>query len=340
MKRARQLGQSMTEYLVVLGVTGAALLAVTTDVTRIFDTVKDGYAAQSREMNKVQLYNSQKVRFNDNPPSDEDFDDGDTPPPYDEELPDPGDQLPSVEIVYDQHGNQIGRMDGDMLVDEAGNILAWCQRNDAGDCTFVDANGNEVFPGAGSQRHWVDENGNPLPMMAILSGSRVVGFAYFYKGRYYSAYDRKLLDPQPTGVSHKPMRTVVDLGDSGPEVVGYELNGRIYALKQTLVANPTFDSEQSTEKAELVSVYFAAPPSAKWNGYKPCLLMPSGWNDLLNNGEQLSGEWEKKFNDPSRRLDLGPIKGVGGFIDATPAGCGGASSVTFDAATGKWTLSK
>ena len=72
MSRLRQLGQSMTEYMVVLGVTGAALLAATGDVTTLFDNVKRSYSTQSSEMNKVQHYDGYKVRFNENDAEDED----------------------------------------------------------------------------------------------------------------------------------------------------------------------------------------------------------------------------------------------------------------------------
>src|SRR5690606_34922335 len=97
MNRFRQLGQSMTEYMVVLGVTGAALLAATTDVSNLFDNVQRGYRTQSSEMNKVQQYDRYKVSFNANEPGDGDYDDGDTPPADDTELPDVDEQLPSIE---------------------------------------------------------------------------------------------------------------------------------------------------------------------------------------------------------------------------------------------------
>ena len=63
-----QRGQSMTEYLVVLGVTGAALLLAGNDVERLFDNVRSSYKSYSSEMNKVQLYNNEAVRFLDPSP--------------------------------------------------------------------------------------------------------------------------------------------------------------------------------------------------------------------------------------------------------------------------------
>lgn len=340
MSRASQRGQSMTEYLVVLGVTGAALLATTSDVGRIFDNVRNGYENQSREMNKVQAYNNPKVRFNENESTPEGPGDGDTPPPFDDIPADPASQLPSIELVYDQHGKALGRMKGDTLVDEAGNILAFCQRTESGDCVFVDGDGKVIYPGASSQRRWVDDNGNELPMLALMSGGNVVGFAYQYKGKYYSSANRQLLDPQPTGVSHRPMRTVNDIIDGKPQVTAYELGGKLYSIKQTLEIKPTFTQAQAPQKEELVNVVFTTPPTAKWNGYKPCLVMPADWNALLTNGAPLTSVWESKFNDPSQRLSLGPVKGAGGFVDASASDCGGASTVTYDPATAKWTLSK
>lgn len=342
MNHVRQLGQSMTEYMVVLGVTGAALLAATSDVTGIFDNIQRGYRTQSSEMNKVQHYDNYKVRFNANEGEGGDFDDGDTPPPDDEDLPPVDAQLPSIEFVYDKNGKPLGQMNGDTLVDAAGNILAWCQRTETGDCVFVDENGNIVYGGASSNRVWVDENGKELPMMALTSGGKVYGFAYLYKNKYYSASNRKLLDPQPTGMNAKPMRRVVDLDSKGvPQTAGYELGGKLYSVKSTLELLPTFTKEINSEKEELVNVVFAQAPTSKWEGYSPCLVMPAGWSDLQNNGGSVTGAWENKFNDPSLRLSLPGFQGAGGFVNgATASDCNGKTTVTHDPATGKWTLQK
>ena len=338
MRRRRQLGQSMTEYLVVLGVTGAALLAATGDVSAIFGTVKDGYQKQSSEMNKVQLYNSHKVRFNENPSPDEDYDDGDTPPPTDIEQPE--EQLPSVELVYDRNGNLLGRMEGDTLLDEDGNPLAWCERSLTGDCVFVDDQGNIVYGGSSSSRQWLDENGNELPMQAMTANGKVVGFAYLYKNKYYSASDRKLLDPQPTGLTPRPMRTVQELNNGAPQVAGYELGGQMYSVQQTLERKPAFDTAMDAEQQELVNVVFATTPNANWTGYKPCLVMPRGWSTNINNGVPLTGAWEAKFNEPSQRLSYGGANGVGGFINASAADCAGVRTVTHDPVSGQWTMTQ
>lgn len=343
MSRLRQLGQSMTEYMVVLGVTGVALLAATTDVTQLFDNVHNNYRTQSSEMNKVQRYNNTKVRFNENESEESDYDDGETPAPDDTELPDADAQIPSIEWVYDQDGDLLGRMDGDMLVDDNGNILAWCQRTDSGDCVFVDGDGNIIYGGATSTRQWVDENGNELPLMALTVGGKVYGFAYLYKNKFYSANDRKLLDPQPTGFTAAPMRRIVTLDDNGvPQTSSYELNGRLYSLKSTLTAPSTFTNEVGNEDEELVSVEFVLMPNSNWKNYSPCLVMPGGWSDSLNNGDILSGVPENKFNDPSLRLSNGGQQGVGGFVNGVDDSqdCKGKTTVTYDPVTSKWTLSK
>ncbi|WP_394561170.1 hypothetical protein [Aquipseudomonas alcaligenes] len=343
MNRIRQLGQSMTEYMVVLGVTGAALLASTTDVTKLFDNVQRGYRTQSSEMNKVQLYNNTKVRFNENDSEEDDYDDGDTPPTDNTPLPDAASQLPSIEWVYDADGNQLGRMDGDMLMDGAGNILAWCQRTQSGDCVFVDENGNIIYGGASSTRQWVDENGNELPLMALTSGGQVRGFAYLYKNKYYSADQRKLLDPQPTGYTALPMRRVVELdGKGAPQTAGYELGGSLYSLKSTL--SSPIGTAVGSEGTELVTVKFVNAPNSNWTGYSPCLVMPGGWNSNIASGAVLDPVVNKslvdKFNDPSIRLTS---DGVGGFINgATSGNCGGGSTVTYtyDPVLSYWTLTK
>lgn len=345
MNRLRQLGQSMTEYIVVLGVTGAALLAATGDVTRLFDNVHSSYSTQSSEMNKVQRYNSTKVRFNENDSEEGDYDDGETPDPDDTELPDVDAQIPSIEWVYDQSGDLLGKMEGDSLVNEKGEIIAWCQRSNTGDCVFVDGEGNIIYGGASSNRQWVDENGNELPLMAMTSGGRVYGFAYLYKNKFYSANDRKLIDPQPTGFTTAPMRRVVALDDNGvPQTSSYELNGRIYSFKSTLAPPTNLGNEVTSESHELVTVKFISPPTAKWSNHSPCLVMPAGWNNSINNNSVLNSADHQslidKFNDPSIRLGS---DGVGGFINGVgSADCGGSSSVTYtyDPALSYWTLTK
>lgn len=339
MNAARQFGQSMTEYLVVLGVTGAALLAATNDVTTLFDNVDRSYRTQSSEMSRVQLYNSQKVRFNENGAPGENFDDGDTPPPHNEALPNPA--LPFIELVYDTQGNLLGEMMDGYLVDEQGNPLAFCKRTESGECVFVDKDGNIVFPGASTNPKWVDDDGNDLSMMALTSGGKVYGFAYLYRNKFYSAADRKLLDPQPSGMTAKPMRKVMDLDANGvPQLTGYELNGQLYSLTAATQLQPTFDKPLDPEKEELVSVVFATAPNANWQGYKPCLVMPKDWNANLASNAPLSGAWENKFNNPAQRLSIAGIRGAGGFIDASASECRGASTVTHDPATGSWTLTK
>src|SRR5690606_26976309 len=132
-------------------------------------------------------------------------------------------------------------------------------------------------------------------------------------------------DPQPTGLSHQPMRSVTDIIDGKPQLIAYELGGKLYSIKQTLELKPTFAEARDPENEELVNVVFTTPPSAKWDNYKPCLVMPEDWNNFLTNGAPLTGVWESKFNDPSQRLSLGPAKGAGGFVDASTSDCGGAS---------------
>lgn len=336
-----QRGQSMTEYMVVLGVTGMALLAATTDVGELFDNVHRSYAAQSTEMNKVQMYNSQKIRFNENPNGDGgDFDDGDTPPPFNSEQPNSDEQLPYIEWVYDADGQLLGQMDENTLLDDEGNIIAWCKRTDTGDCVFQDADGNIIFPGATSNRKWVDEDGNELPLVALTSGGKVYGFVYQYQGRFYSARDRSLLNPQPTGFSAEPMRRVQSFDAQGiPQTEGYELGGALYSHQATL-AVPDPGKAVDAEAKELVSV-INPPVGGNWQGYSPCLVMPRGWSNGLSNGSLhdplISSVWVDKFNSPSMRLGSAS---VGGFIDSTAADCGGVRSVTYDSLSGEWSLTR
>lgn len=346
MMRVSQIGQSMTEYLVVLGVTGAALLATTTDVVRIFDTVHDGYDNQSREMSRVQAYNNPKVRFNPNP-APEDVEDPSEPlPPYDgtdsdgNPLPEVDLQLPSIETVYDANGNQIGVMDGDRLIDSNGNGIGWCIRNQlTGDCVFQDEEGNPLFPGASTVREYADDDKNPLSMMVLVATAgpnqgQVVGFVYLKNNKYYSAKDGRLLDPQPTNVEAKPMRTVYDLDNGKAQISGYEYQGKLFSIQETI--SPINGDAKLSQATELVNVVFVTAPNEDWTGYQPCLVMPAGWNANLANGVLLDAAYVAKFNDPSIRLSSGSI---GGFIKATAQNCGGASTVTYSNPN-TWTLSK
>lgn len=335
MNIVRQLGQSMTEYMVVLGVTGISLLAATTDVSELFDNVHKSYSTQSNEMSKVQLYNNQKVRFNENPPGGGEFDDGDTPPPHEGDPP--ADQLPSIEWVYDSDGSLLGQMSSNTLKDDDGNIIAWCERTVTGDCVFTDSEGKPIFIGATNDRQWVDEHGNELPIIALTSGGEVYGFAYQYKDKLYSAYDRKQLNPQPTGFDIEPLRRVQSYDAQGvPHTEGYELGGAFYSHKATLNPDPPDSSTPvATENKELVEVVFTHPPTAMWEGYTRCLVMPGGWTSSNIINTPLEGAWEAKFNDPSLRMGS---ESVGGFIDTSE--CRGASTVTHDPATGSWTQTR
>lgn len=338
---SRQLGQSMTEYLVVLGVTGAALLATTTDVTRIFDNVDRSYSTQATEMNKVQLYKSHKVRFNTNDPVSNPDGGGTQPPPAaGEPLPAPA--IPTIELVYDDQGNLLGKMKDGYLVNESGQPLAFCKRAISGECVFIDADGNIVFPGAGTDTRLVDDQGNDLPLMALVSGDRVYGFVYVYRDQFYSAADRTLLPQQPpAGFTAKPMRQVLELDENGvPHATGYELDGQLYSMSAT-VRPPAFNQPLEADRnAELVNVVFNGDPPGTWQGYKPCLVLPGDWRSGVVDFEglptnELTGMWQAKFNDPSLRLTSG---GVGGFINASAGECGGASTVTRDPTTGTWSL--
>lgn len=329
----RQYGQSMTEYLVVLGVTGAALLAATTDVNQLYQNVRGSYANQSSEMNRVQRYDNQAFRYNDKQPPGEDDQDDDPGAPVDGEIPE-REYPPFIEDVYDADGNHIGIVKDGYLIDSRGEQVAICQRDNTGGCVFLDENGNVInlYNGASLVTRWVDDQGNELMLQALSNGNQVMGFAYLYNNKYYDAASLKLLDPQPTGLSASSTRKVQAYDNNGKAFLsGYEANGLIYSLSDVLSANGRTYTQAMTIAGELVTVDFnGQQPSAAWQKYKPCLVRPHNWSNGIANGDVVPGSFTGEFNSPTQ---------INNFIATDTASCNGRSRVTLQP-NGNWILTR
>lgn len=262
--RTRQRGQSMTEYLVVLGVTGTVLVATMADVSNIFDNVQDGYAAQSREVNRIQLYDSQRVRYSETTPG-EDFDDGSIDPTQPElELPEPN--LDTA--LFDNLGNLIGTRDGDKFVDEHGKTVATCDLN--GLC--VDTEGNSVTPSP------IGKDGKALALHALYDEQgNMLGFAYYTGGGYYHPTSYRSISP--------PGRVTAELANAiyvgtGKQPAGYESRGKIYGLGGLYIAEPAVGSVNPNAE-QLLTVNYTTPPSG-WENLSPCVVMSNAQMADLN----------------------------------------------------------
>ncbi|CDZ95494.1 hypothetical protein [Pseudomonas saudiphocaensis] len=257
--RSRQLGQSMTEYLVVLGVTGAVLVATLTDVENIFDAVHDNYATQSREMNRVQLYDSHRVRYSEVVPG-EDYDDGST------EGSQPDIELPVASLptgIFDELGNLIGIQDGDRYVDKNGETVATCDLT--GLC--VDGNGNPVSATP------IDAGGNALTLQALYDAQgNLLGFAYYHNGGYYhpGSYRPMTLPSGVTVDKREPSNTLY-VGDS-KQPAGFESRGKIYGLASVYAQTDLRAGGLNASAEQLLSVAYATPP-AGWENLSPCVVM-------------------------------------------------------------------
>ncbi|KRW61326.1 hypothetical protein [Pseudomonas sp. TTU2014-080ASC] len=328
----KQLGQSMTEYLVVLGVTGAALLAATTDVTELFGNVQDSYRIQSSEMNKVQIYGSPKFQTGTPTRDEGDGDDGDDTPEVPVNNP-VADYPPVITTVFDSTGQAVGTLDrNDKLVDENGKEIAWCRRKtegpDVGQCEFVDLETNEVIPGYTTGSEWADDQGNPLQLHALSRNGAVVGFAYFYNDNYYDAVSRKRLDPQPTNLTGVATRPVISLDENGkPFISGREASGYIYSEGSVQESTQDFSQTKKIE-GELVTLEYENPqlPISEPNKYKPCVVTKNNWSTGTTSGMlNTFGFGDQLFLNPSS------------YVDSSSADCNGGKTVR-RLANGDWQI--
>jgi hypothetical protein len=313
----KQLGQSMTEYLVVLGVTGAGLLAASGDVNRLFNNVRNNYASQSSEMNKVQLYANPQLQAH--PPRPPEHEEPPAPP-----QPNPPGAGPAVEYppalreVYDAQGNYLGYLNQeDMLVDANNQEVARCEANYSGQCVFRNEQGQIILNGASTDTTWVDDDGKPLPLVALSRNGAVVGFAYLYRNQYHDLKSRKLLSPQPSNLSASVTRRVISYDASGKTFFsGYEAGALIYSESTVLSGDSQSFSAAKAISGELVSVSYADLnlALAEPKRYPPCVVVKHDWSLNLT-AAALSSTGDSLFTNPSS------------YIDSSAGACNGLHSV-------------
>jgi hypothetical protein len=280
-----QRGQSMTEYLVVLGVTGAALMLAGNDVERLFDNVRGSYKTYSSEMNKVQLYNNETVRILE-PSPEPPFDDG-KPVPAPPEPESPGeDRLAEQNEVYDVNGLSLGRLVNNQLIDASGNVIATYAFDALGNSSLVDADGKVLYPGSSFSisRVYVDSNGKPLVLQALANASgEVLGFAYLDSDKYYNALTGNALVKQPQGLTPIATRDVLAYDDKGKTfVLSYEAAGLVYAQSDALGMDSSTFTSPLKITGELVSLYLTPTTEAAWSEHSLCIVRSHHWADGVN----------------------------------------------------------
>lgn len=273
-----QRGQSMTEYLVVLGVTGAALMLAGNDVERLFDNVRSSYKTYSSEMNKVQLYNNEAVRILD-PSPEPPFDDGKPVPPTPEPESPANDRLGEQNDVYDVDGLLLGRLLDNQLIDASGNVIASYAFDAQGNSSLIDADGKVIYPGFSISRVFVDSNGKPLVLQALANANgEVLGFAYLDRGKYYNAFTGNALIKQPQGLSPIATRDVLMSDDKGKTfVISYEAAGLVYARSDALGMDSSTFTTPLKITGELVSLYLTPQTEAAWSKHSRCIVRSHNW---------------------------------------------------------------
>lgn len=321
--RSWQRGQAMTEYLVVLGVTGAVMVATMTDVGSIFDAVDNNYATQSREMNRVQLYGSHRVRYSDVVPG-EDYDDGST------EGGQPDIDLPEANLptgIFDDLGNLIGTQLGDKYVDENNNVVATCDIT--GVCVDNDGNPVSATP--------IDDRGNALTLQALYDAQgNLLGFAYYKGGGYYhpSSYQPMTLPSGVTVDKREPTNTLY-IGDS-KQAAGFETRGRIYALTSVYTQTSIGTGGPNANAEQLLSIAYTTPP-AGWENISPCVVMTNAQMadiDVISVGgvstpvATLGNSGKQALSDPASLR----------YVKTTASACNAAKQATLYPG-GRWVVS-
>lgn len=352
-----QRGQSMAEYLVVLGVGGSIIAGLTllpcdqahSDkgcIPTLLDALHNNYQAYSAALSDVQDYGHLAVAA---PPDaaggaqDDDQDDVDlgTAPPVDV-----GDEIATLQVqqLLDANGNVIGTVKKGRVYDANGKDIGEYNFDSAtgiqtaiidGKTTVVDL--NTVIVGS---------DGSPAILKAFVNSSgQVVGFGYYESSSYFDAASASKTKV-PTGTVAAPIRKVKIHGNNGLDSdFGYESGGYIYSL--VTVLDPKNDySVPLIADGELVEMRLSEPSTASnWNAYSSCVVRPLNWVDNELNGYSGSGNFTFDKVDASNVTTANsasvasPAKTVG-FIDAPDIGVGGCNGRWIvQESKNSWTLS-
>lgn len=348
----RQKGQSMAEYLVVLGVSGSILAALTLVpcseansakgcIPTMLDALHNNYAGYSAAIGDIQDYGDVEVAA---PPAEDDDDDEED----NDEIPGGGDDdgdtpqpetLGKVNQIYDANGNLMGVVQGTQIYDLEGNLIGdYVFNPETGEQTAVID--GEIVTGVSVVGVVVGKDGDPLEVKAFVVNGNLVGFGYVDDGKYYDALQGEETDKVPNGAEVRDTR-VVKIRDSAGKIsdFGYEVDGYIYSLAKVQVANETYGSAKIPD-AELVEMRLSQLTTiASWSGYSKCVARGLDWVNSELSGYPGSGDYtfaktEKDADDndvttTNNAVVESPTNNVG-FIDSGDLGSGGCQ--------GRWVL--
>ncbi len=351
-----QRGQSMAEYLVVLGVSGSIIAGLTllpcTEansakgcIPTMLDALHNNYEGYSAAVSDIQDYGDVKVAA---PPADEGGGgDGDN-----DEIPGGGDDdggtaqaesLGKVNQLYDANGNLLGTVQGTQIYDLDGKLI--------GDYNFDPVTGEQTavidgkpVTGVNVVGVIIGKDGDPLAIKAFMVNGQVVGFGYADDGKYYDALQGTQIVKVPNGVSAVDTRAVkIRDGQGKVSDFGYEVGGYIYSLAKVQVANETYTMAKVAD-AELVEMRLTETSTiASWDGYSKCVARSLDWVDSELNGDL---DFDKSEDDGSgnqvtttgNAVVESPTNNVG-FIDSADLGSGCQGRWVVQEKTDSWSVS-
>ena len=341
-----QWGQAMAEYLVVLGVSGSLIAALTLlpcdeaksskgCIPTILDALHSNYQSYSASLSGVQDYGRLAVAAPPSsvpPASDDDSDDADQSAP-------PGEtqaaiQTLQVQEVVDNAGNVIGTLKNGRVIDANGNdIGAYLFDVQTGVQTVV-IDGQTLVVSLNTLI--IGSDGKPAVLKAFVNAQgQVVGFGSFEAGGYYDSTSANKVGV-PTGTEAVAIRPVKTRDDKGSDqLYGYEAGGYFYSLKTILTPQSTYASALVADGELLEMRISEADTAGAWSSYSTCVVRKPGWTTRELEGYAGSGNFTfAKFDaismSTSNNTVVASPEKTNGFIEASEVGSGGCQ--------GRWVL--
>ncbi|PYC25952.1 hypothetical protein DMO17_09810 [Aquipseudomonas alcaligenes] len=343
-----QAGQSMAEYLVALGIGGSIIAALTLTpctvagsakgcVPTLIDALHNNYEGYSAAIGDVQDYGEVDVAA---PPEDEgEVEDDDSIPGdggNDDPTETPAESLNKVNYVYDDQGNVIGTVSGSTIYDLDGNVIGEYTYNEETGEQVAVVDGEEIT-GVSVGSIFVDEDGNEVPLVAIVVNNQVVGFAYENDGKYFDPLKGELTDDVPDGAQAATTRPVMVRDGSGQaSLFGYEVDGYIYSLSKVQVSGETYAAAKVPDGELVQMVLTQASTLISWSGYSRCIVRAVNWVDNELNGAYSFDKTEddgsgNQVTTTQNAVVESPTNNLG-YIDNADQGSGGCQ--------GRWVLTE
>jgi hypothetical protein len=335
----RQQGQSMAEYLVVLGVSGSLIAALTLlpcdeansskgCIPTILDALHNNYQSYSASLSGVQDYGAVALAEppSSTPPADDDDSDDADQGDQTGDTPDSATETLQVQEILDSSGNVIGTLQDGRVIDANGNdIGAYVFDASTGVQTVV-IDGQTVVVSLNTLI--IGSDGKTAVLKAFVNAQgQVVGFGYFESGGYYdSTSASKVSVPSGTqAVAIRPVKTRDDQGND--QDYGYEAGGYFYSLKSVLTPQGAYTSPLVAD-GELVEMRLSEPATADaWSDYATCVVREPGWTTRELSGYAGSGNYSfDKYDDlnmtTSNNNAVATPDTTSGFIAASDVGSG------------------